>query len=255
MGQHIKGQKEYYCCKALWEKAGNDETDMVAIISSESVDRVNDRMILDGMKIMVDPMFLWAHDKNVLPPGRLLWTKRDMALIDGKLIPVIKSGIKFNGTFLGTSVHDLYKSGDLKYFSIGFNPIKWTQNGLGDWGTDWLEWELLEVSAVTVPANRDAKAESVKSIADDSYLAYKLDFVSRFEKGLIDKAVAPRILREFGIDPDIDICKKKNIGYYEVESPEKRTPVEIIRIPGMDIVLNSQPESEIPLNTIFRRSK
>jgi hypothetical protein len=52
----------------------------------------------------------------------------------------------------------------LNAVSVGFIPLEWieTENGY-----DILKWELLEFSAVAVPANQDAIAEAVKSFGED----------------------------------------------------------------------------------------
>ena len=68
--------------------------------------------------------------------------------------------------------YNCYKTGMLNAVSVGFIPLEWveTENGF-----DILKWELLEFSAVAVPANQDAIAEAVKSFGDE------------FAKGLVSK--------------------------------------------------------------------
>ena len=74
----------------------------------------------------------------------------------------------------------------LNAVSVGFIPLEWveTENGF-----DILKWELLEFSAVAVPANQDAIAEAVKSFGDE------------FAKGLVStvsktESVAPVAISE-----------------------------------------------------------
>jgi len=62
----------------------------------------------------------------------------------------------------------LYKGGFLNAVSVGFIPLKWEDGGTGSAGAPaprrrYLEQELLEVSAVAIPANPDALALGVKS--------------------------------------------------------------------------------------------
>ena len=59
---------------------------------------------------------------------------------------------------------DMYAGGFLHASSVGFIPIKW-ENGTDKAGyrRKYLEQELLEVSAVGIPANPDALALAVKS--------------------------------------------------------------------------------------------
>jgi phage head maturation protease len=69
--------------------------------------------------------------------------------------------------------YGLYKGGFLNAVSVGFIPLRWEDGG-GTNGTDgtngqpaprrrYLEQELLEVSAVAIPANPDALALGLKS--------------------------------------------------------------------------------------------
>jgi HK97 family phage prohead protease len=65
--------------------------------------------------------------------------------------------------------YGLYKGGFLRAVSVGFVPLRWEDGTNGTNGTDvacrrrYLEQELLEVSAVAIPANPDALALGVRS--------------------------------------------------------------------------------------------
>lgn len=60
--------------------------------------------------------------------------------------------------------YGLYKGGFLNAVSVGFIPLRW-ENGAADanFRRRYLEQELLEVSAVAIPANPDALALGVKA--------------------------------------------------------------------------------------------
>ncbi|HWQ90753.1 MAG TPA: HK97 family phage prohead protease, partial [Clostridia bacterium] len=60
--------------------------------------------------------------------------------------------------------HGLYKGGFLNAVSVGFVPIRW-ENGGEDSGfrRKYVEQELLEVSAVAIPANPEALALGLKA--------------------------------------------------------------------------------------------
>jgi phage head maturation protease len=66
--------------------------------------------------------------------------------------------------------YGLYKGGFLNAVSVGFIPLRWEDGG-GERGASprrrYLEQELLEVSAVAIPANPDALALGLKSGAVD----------------------------------------------------------------------------------------
>jgi hypothetical protein len=67
--------------------------------------------------------------------------------------------------------YGLYKGGFLSAVSVGFIPLRWEDGGNGSPGAQaapaprrrYLEQELLEVSAVAIPANPDALALGLKS--------------------------------------------------------------------------------------------
>ena len=68
--------------------------------------------------------------------------------------------------------YGLYKGGFLNAVSVGFIPLRWEDGGNGSAQRDksapaprrrYLEQELLEVSAVAIPANPDALALGLKS--------------------------------------------------------------------------------------------
>ena len=67
--------------------------------------------------------------------------------------------------------YGLYRGGFLNAVSVGFIPLRWEDGGTGSTGAEsgpaprrrYLEQELLEVSAVAIPANPDALALGLKS--------------------------------------------------------------------------------------------
>ena len=70
--------------------------------------------------------------------------------------------IRFATTELGEQYWSLYRDGHMKAFSIGFIPIEFRDEkdeNLG-WIRTYTKIELLEVSAVPVPSNRQALAKA-----------------------------------------------------------------------------------------------
>jgi len=99
--------------------------------------------------------------------------------------------------------YGLYKGGFLSAVSVGFVPLRWEDGGNAPAGEvaprrRYLEQELLEVSAVAIPANPDALALGLKSGAvSKSDLQEMFDVVRALvgrgrENGWLDLA------REFG---------------------------------------------------------
>jgi HK97 family phage prohead protease len=124
--------------------------------SDGTVDRVGDTIAADGWEIddyLKNPVVLWAHDGQQLPVGKTveIWVEGD----------ALKGQIQ-----VGSSEQDeiLYRklcAGELGAVSVGFLPLE--QEFVADderQGFDFRKQELLEVSIVPVPANRNALLEA-----------------------------------------------------------------------------------------------
>ena len=135
-------------------KAGA-ETSMTFVISTEEVDRHGDVVLAPGWKLdayLQNPVFLWAHDysRPVIGRARAVWPE------PGQLM----ARMEFAPTEFAREVAALYRSGYQQAVSVGFRPIRYEERRderTGAFlGIRFLEQELLEVSAVPVPANRHA---------------------------------------------------------------------------------------------------
>ncbi|KTF68672.1 HK97 family phage prohead protease [Sphingomonas sp. HT-1] len=126
--------------------------------TTPSPDRMQDRVNPLGAKFALPIPFLWQHQHDK-PVGHV---------IDAD---VKASGIKFKAELAQTDepgkLKDLldmaWQSLKLKLVratSIGFNPIKYSF--LDNGGIDFEEWDWLELSGVTIPANPDAVISAVK---------------------------------------------------------------------------------------------
>ena len=99
-----------------------------------------------------NPVFLWAHDytRPVIGRAQSVWAE------PGQLL----ARMEFAPTDFAREVAALYRSGYQQGVSVGFKPLRYEerrQEGTGAFlGIRFLEQELLEVSAVPVPANRQA---------------------------------------------------------------------------------------------------
>lgn len=102
------------------------------------------------------PKVLYYHDHRD-PIGVLMYAKEDNKGLYG----VIKLNLE---TQRGREVYSHYKMGSMDSFSIGFQLEKYEtiKNAAGYTSFDIKEVKLLEVSAVTFPANELAVVESVK---------------------------------------------------------------------------------------------
>lgn len=140
--------------KAIDEK----ENTLTAYISTNTLDRMKEVLDPEGVDISNfkrNPVVLWAHNYEQPPIGKALWIKRDG---NG-----ILSKVKFATTEFAQEIFQLYKEGFLKAFSVGFIP-KEIEDGDGEKTPrkTFKKWELLEYSAVPVPANPEALALAIQ---------------------------------------------------------------------------------------------
>ena len=125
------------------------------VLSTDDVDRHGDVVSADGWRVeayLQNPVLLWAHDYRHPAIGRAasVWSEPHRLLAKMEFAP---------GAF-AQEVATLYASGFQRGVSVGFRPIRWEERRDartgGFLGLRYLEQELLEVSAVPVPANRSA---------------------------------------------------------------------------------------------------
>lgn len=132
-------------------------------LSTADVDRDRDVIDQDGIDIAAyrkNPVVMWAHDSNTPPVARMksiFW--RRGALMGAAEFPE-------KGTFpLADTLHDLIAGGFLRAMSIGFLPVEWSYDQ-DRGGFNFLKTELMEVSLVPVPSNRDCLMQAAsKGIA------------------------------------------------------------------------------------------
>ena len=144
-------------------------------ISSEVVDRDGDVLVAKGCdftNFAKNPQFLNFHNYHEFPLGiPKNWGVEGKSVYCDVYFPTIEE-LSTNPqeasekAKLVDFTYHCYKTGMLNAVSVGFiakdvEPIKETG------GFKVLEWELLEFSAVAVPANQDAIAQAVKSFGED----------------------------------------------------------------------------------------
>ena len=130
------------------------------VLSTDDVDRHGDVVSADGWRLgayLRNPVLLWAHDYRHPAIGRAasVWTEPHRLL----------ARIEFAPTGFAQEVAALYSQGFQWGVSVGFRPIRWEERRDPRTGAllglRYLEQELLEVSAVPVPANRNALRRDV----------------------------------------------------------------------------------------------
>ena len=137
------------------KNAGGDGRPLVFVASTGEVDRHGDTVSPDGWRLDAyreNPVVLWAHDYRQPAIGRA-----DAVWSDGR---ALLARLDFAPTEFAGQVEHLYRQGYQRGVSVGFRPIRFEErrdpvNG-AFLGIRFLEQELLEISAVPVPANGDA---------------------------------------------------------------------------------------------------
>ena len=142
-------------------------------ISKEVVDRDGDILRANGCDLtnyLKNKVFLGFHNSRDFPLGKTedIWIEADRikAIVYFPTVEELSSDPN-NASEKAKLVdfcYHCYKTGMLNAVSVGFIPLEWVES---EKGFDILKWELLEFSAVAVPANQDAIAEAVKSFGLD----------------------------------------------------------------------------------------
>jgi uncharacterized protein len=151
--------------------------------STESPDRSDDIVSVDGWEVenyLKNPVFLWAHDYSVPPIGKcvsLVVDKQNRRLLFDVYFPTIEELSDINNPSEHAKMVDMvfkmYKTKLLSATSVGFKSKKYKVRADQDdkptyeRGLLFEGQELLELSAVPVPANPEALA-IIRGMGDNS---------------------------------------------------------------------------------------
>ena len=134
---------------------GGREQPMAFVLSTDEIDRHGDVIAADGWKLesyRSNPVFLWAHDYARPVIGRAVdtWTEPHRLMAQ----------VEFAPTDFAREVALLYHAGYQRGVSVGFKPLRYEERRHEKTGAllgiRFMQQELLEASAVPVPANRNA---------------------------------------------------------------------------------------------------
>ncbi|MEI7729199.1 MAG: HK97 family phage prohead protease [Verrucomicrobiota bacterium] len=126
------------------------------IASDETLDRAGEVILARGWDLAAyrrNPVFQNAHQYGDIlhTLGRAL----KVEVIGDRLHLRVLFATEINP--LAKLAYDLYRAGFLNAVSVGFQPRRWENgNDQTPWRRRFLEQELLEVSAVSIPANPNA---------------------------------------------------------------------------------------------------
>lgn len=161
-GKGLKAAGLQRAYSVLEIKSLNDDLRIITgIATTPSTDRTDDIVMPEGAVFNLPLPLLWQHDSDC-PVGSVIDANVSSA---GILVTC-----QFERVDEPPSLKDdldrawaMVKAKLVRGLSIGFNPIETAQIE-GTWGRRYLKWELLELSAVTIPANADATITTIRSI-------------------------------------------------------------------------------------------
>jgi HK97 family phage prohead protease len=137
------------------------------IASDETLDRCDEIIMASGWKLETyrrNPVFQNAHKYGdvIFTLGKALVTEVGMVADRKALLQQVEFAVDINP--MAKIAYGLYKGKFLNAVSVGFVPVRW-ENGTEktSYRRKYIEQELLEVSAVGIPANPNALALGLKS--------------------------------------------------------------------------------------------
>lgn len=151
-------------------KAVNEDSRTITgIASTPTSDRYNDVMEPKGAVFNLPLPLLWQHDP-MSPIGTI-----SKARITDDGMEITAQLVKPDGTMpnqmaarLDEAWHSI-KNGLVRGLSIGFRGIEYAF--LDDGGIRFIKWDLMEVSAVTIPANAECTIQTIKSFSQEERAA------------------------------------------------------------------------------------
>jgi uncharacterized protein len=155
--------------------ASDEERTIEFVASSEAVDRYGDIVRVAGWQTknyMQNPVFLFGHQSGQPPIGKTVKLTKETSPKPA-LVQKVQFATKDQYPF-ADQIFQLYKGGFMRSVSVGFRPLQkpnLIRDEEGNWtgGFEFTSQELLELSAVPIPANTDAVARAISAgILDDA---------------------------------------------------------------------------------------
>lgn len=143
-----------------------EDTDrpMLFVASTEEEDRYGDLISVEGWELdnfRKNPVFLFAHQHNVAPIGLVpkVWKSAE----EKALLATVRWD---NDDPLAAFLKGKYQRGFMRAVSVGFRPIEFDDSqapGAKSRGIHFKKHELLEISAVPIPANPRALQKAMEA--------------------------------------------------------------------------------------------
>lgn len=129
----------------------------LAIASTSVVDRQNESVSVSGWELKnfkKNPVLLWSHNHDIPAIGTAKNIRVDGT---GKKAQLIFEPIFHDYTPEAQAIKKMFEEKILNSFSVGFKPLDTD-------GNTYTKQELLEISAVNVPANPEARIVAYKAL-------------------------------------------------------------------------------------------
>lgn len=214
-------------------------------ISKEVVDRDGDILRAGGVDFtnyMKNPVFLGFHNSHDFPLGKVtkFWVEGDSvkAIVYFPTLEELSSdpALASEKAKLIDFSYYAYKNGLMNAVSVGFIPLEWTETKTG---YDITKWELLEFSAVAVPANQDAIAEAVKSFGLDESVVK--DFFTTQKSGKRISAETKEILNKIkACGDEIEKCRD------QLKTIAKNMNALLAELDDAEEALGGEPDNDEP---------
>jgi HK97 family phage major capsid protein len=220
-------------------KAIDEEKRIIeGIASTPRTDRMEDIVEPMGAVIDLPVPFKWQHGKDAFvgdtAVGNVVWAKPN-----AKGIPVrIQIERDDEPGHLKDILDFVWKSIKkrlVRGLSIGFNDLE-SESIKGSFGVHFLKWEMLELSAVTIPANADATITTIKQFDEQSRAATGRRLVRFKSPGDSGSTKA--------IKPGAKMTITERIGAYEAKRAAHVARMEEITKKAGDDGNRSKDESE-----------
>lgn len=217
------------------QKAVHDADGLMQFVASnENVDRMGDRIITKGWQLAdfkKNPIFLWAHNASAPAIGAV----RRIGIEDTDLV----AGVEWAPTSFAQEIQSLYQNSFMRAVSVGFRALDFDiiQDEAGGFqGFEFKRQELLELSAVPVPANaralRKAYGEFALTVPDLS-AAFKAAREAEGQSangpvdGIYETALLELDVRVGATEARLDALEAEPKGSEHGEDDETVLPVEI----------------------------
>jgi len=146
---------------------GEDETPVdlgpiEAVINTNSIDRYQSIVDPNGVDLTAyqeNPVVLWQHGFDAMIGNWPIGVVTEITKSATEIVVKVQFDIDCE---LGAEIDRLYRKRILRGFSVGFIPKSYVIEKInGQEVLRYTEWELLELSAVSVPANPDALSRAM----------------------------------------------------------------------------------------------